>query len=126
MSSDPNVEPSPEVRTEGDVIRQPLFTKSGGDLTLVDLREGTGAPRIADQKTIPPFRKKIHSAHPCYDLNKELGKCSDKQPAEMLLAARCAVCYKERQALQQCFAASRKWKAPPPSRPWWQLWSSSE
>ena len=107
-------------------MTQPFYTKNpnGSGMVL-----GDPQPRnlhVADQKTIPPMNPKMHAAHPCIELNKELGKCSERQPATMLLAGRCTVCFKERQALQKCLAKHPRWKAPAPTerKAWWQFWAS--
>ena len=126
-AADPRPPANATLQSDGNVFRQPIYTTHNGMSNTLEMVQPTygGASYQADQVTIPPFRADLHRKHPCALPNEALARCSARQPAEMLLAARSALCNDERQALLKCFVKSKGWQAPPQTDAWWKFWDRS-
>lgn len=120
MSADPERVGDATTYSSGQIFRNLLYDSSSSD----DIRPAMPqepASREWNQRDVPPFVRNMHKTHPCLAANLALGKCSDAQDPNMLLAMRSTVCWAERQALQKCLVQNKRWKAPPPA-PWWKFW----
>ena len=103
MAADPNTPYDPDARTGGFVIKNMIYDGSTkGQLEVIGHWRSYEGTRLVDQYNIPPYKPLMTKAHPCYDVNRALGECSDRLDPEMLLAGRVSACNMERQALMRC------------------------
>ena len=109
MSADPSTPIDPSARTGGFVLRNLIYDgTSKGELEVMTHWRATEGTRVVDQYNVPPFKTMMHRQHPCFELNRRLAECADRCDPEMLLAGRCAICYKERQLLQRCLTKLKR------------------
>ncbi|KNH06586.1 DNA damage response protein WSS1-like protein [Perkinsela sp. CCAP 1560/4] len=119
MSADPFTEDKgmdPLNVSGGNIIKTFLYSGGTGSGLRLFSSGGVQGYRVADQYTIPPYNANLSFFHPCFKLNKQLGKCNANQDPEMRLPGRCAQCSTERQELMKCFTKT-KYSHPQKSAP---------
>lgn len=127
MSADPEAPADPQRMSGGHIIRNMIYSHDdGNNLEIVTGWTDQGG-REYDQEVVRPGKRNLSKAHPCYELNADVLRCSFACPSEMKLGGRTAVCNAERKLLMQCFVRHKKWRegeaASGTTKPWYtRLW----